>query len=518
MKKLFLIASVVVAGLFASANPAAAADLLTNPGFELDQSQTLTGWTSYGPNGYNETGAPAHSGTNYYKVYQAFNGAVNYTGIYQDYISGPGATYSADGWAYTASTDTLAGQNAAWIEVTFRDANANVLALYRSSSITTNVIASGMFPKSTWVDLPVTNQFDPGTYALTNTVTTLVAPAGTYFVQYQIVFQGDAAYSGGSVYFDDLNLQQAGGSPYGNWNLTWSDEFNGTSINSSVWTYDTGAGGWGNSELEDYTTTNAYVSGGVLHIVARQTTPGATTYTSARMKTEGLVSWKYGRFEWRAQLPTGAGFWPALWLLGTNIAPPGPGWPLCGEIDVMENKGSALTNVQGSLHTSGSNPTAVYTLPGNGSVTNFHTYTLDWATNSLIWYVDGHLYEMQTSWVNGTNAYPSPLNAPFFIIMNVAVGGQYLGYPTPATINANSTFPGDMQVDYVRIFNQTAPLTISAARTGKTITLSWPTDIVCHPQAEFGSLNAGWTDLSGSPNPLVVTPTNTATFYRLASP
>ena len=121
-----------------------------------------------------------------------------------------------------------AGQNVAWIEVSFRDANANIpMALYRSTRITTNAIASGTFPKNTWLDLAVTNQYDPGTLARTNTTATLVAPAGTYFARYQIVFQGDSFNSAGSVYFDDLTLQQTGGSPYGNWNITWSDEFNG---------------------------------------------------------------------------------------------------------------------------------------------------------------------------------------------------------------------------------------------------------------------------------------------------
>src|SRR6266849_6141306 len=287
---------------------AMAVNVLTNPGFDLDppgQSQNLVGWTWYGQswgNTFNETGSVARSGSNYFKVFQGFTGGVNYNGIYQDYISGAAATYSADGWAYTISTDTLAGQNVAWIEVTFRDANATILALYRSSLITTNSIATGMFPKNTWVDLPVTNQYNPVTFTVTNTATTLIAPAGTYFVRYQIVFQGDAAGSAGSMYFDDLTLNQTGGAPYGNWNIVWSDEFNGASIVTNVWTYDIGGGGWGNNELEYYTSRaqNAFVSNGVLNIVARQENFGGQNYTSARMKTEGLVSWKYGRFAWRA--------------------------------------------------------------------------------------------------------------------------------------------------------------------------------------------------------------------------
>ena len=431
--------------------------LLSNPGFESRiQNKNTPGWNSYGGNAYVITNPGiARNGANSLKVYQAYTGAANYTGVYQDYISGPGAVYSADGWAYTSASDTLAGQNVAWIEVTFRDANANVLALYRSAMITTNAIASGAFPTGTWINLPVTNQYDPGSFQITNSTASLTAPAGTYFVRYQIVFQGDARYSGGSMYFDDLNLSSGGGAAYGNWNLVWSDEFNGTTIDTNTWTYDLGAGGWGNNELEYYTSSsaNSYVSGGYLHIAARQQSVDGHSYTSARMKSQGLFSFTYGRIEWRAQLPNGAGFWPALWLLGTNIS--NIGWPGCGEIDVVENRGSDLKMDQGSLH-SGSDETAIYHFFDGDSVTNFHIYTLDWATNAMLFYVDGHLYETQTNWSSSVGSYPAPFNQPFFILMNIAVGGKYLGSPDKGKINAESLFPGEMLVDYVRIYNQAA--------------------------------------------------------------
>ncbi len=505
--------------------PLMAGNLLTNPGFESDpigETRTILGWTQYGGNTYSETSLTlAHSGTNYFKVYQQFNSQVNYTGIYQDYISGPGAIYSANGWAYTLSSDKLAGQNIGWIEVTFRDANVNVLALYRSALITTNSLANGTFQVNTWVNLPVTNQYNPNTSTLTNTTTQLVAPAGTYFVRYQIVFQGDANNSNGSLYFDDLNLAQTGGSPYGNWNIVWSDELNGTNINPNVWTYDIGNGssGWGNNELEYYTsrTNNAYVADGQLHIVAQKESYGGSSYTSARLKSQGLFSFQYGRVEWRAQLPGGVGFWPALWLLGTNITVPAIGWPGCGEIDVMENNGGALTNVQGSLH-SGSDETEVYTLPNGGSVTNFHTYTLDWSTNAILFYVDGHLYETQTSWTDSSGTYPFPFNQPFFLIMNVAVGGSYLGNPSTNDINANSSFPGVMLVDYVRIYNQTGPLQISIAQINSKILLAWPGNIVCHLQAQTNFLGTSWIDVVTATNSLQLVSTNNAAFYRLASP
>ena len=232
----------------------AATNVLTNPGFESDasgQNAGLLAWQIVGQNSSNETGAgSAHGGVNYYKVYQAFNGVPNTNGIYQDTISGAGAVYAAGAWIYTSASDVLAGQNSGWVEVSFHNAAGAVLALYRSTMVNTNLIARGLFPKSTWVYLPVTNQYNPVTLALTNTTASLAAPAGTSYVRYQIVFQGDAYYSTGSLYFDDLSLARTAGNPYGNWNIVWSDEFNGTNLNPAVWTYETGAGGWGNSELE----------------------------------------------------------------------------------------------------------------------------------------------------------------------------------------------------------------------------------------------------------------------------
>ncbi|MGC9942560.1 MAG: glycoside hydrolase family 16 protein [Verrucomicrobiota bacterium] len=518
MNRFFLTLAAVLLSL--STLPLQATTVLSNPGFESDVPGTtsdIPGWNPYGGNAYIITDAAiAHSGTNYFKVYQNFSGAVNYTGIYQDYISGPGAVYSANGWAYTSASDTLAGQNAAWIEVTFRDASANILATYRSATITTNIIAGGAFPTSTWIDLSVTNQYDPNSLQITNHTTRLIAPAGTYFVRYQITFQGDALYSAGSMYFDDLNLSQTGGSAYGNWNIVWSDEFNGSSINPKTWTYDTGAGGWGNNELEYYTSdaANSYVSGGYLHIVALKQSEGGQNYTSARMKSEGLFSFQYGRIEWRAQLPNGAGFWPALWMLGTNITT--IGWPDCGEIDVMENAGNNLGSVQGSLH-SGSDETAGYNFLNGDSVTNFHTYALDWATNAILFYVDGHLYESQTNWSSSVGSYPTPFNRPFFIIMNIAVGGNYLGNPGTNTINTGS-FPGEMLVDYVRIYNQTAPLQISISRNNSDASLNWPGNIVCHLQEQTNMLGTNWLNLTAGSNSLTIQTTNQAMFYRLASP
>jgi beta-glucanase (GH16 family) len=324
------------------------------------------------------------------------------------------------------------------------------------------------------------------------------------------------------VYFDDLALTQLSVSAYGNWNITWSDEFEGSSINPAVWTFDlgNGSGGWGNSEREYYTSRpqNAVVSGGLLHIIARQESFGGSSYTSARLKTQGLFSKTRGRFEFRAKLPQGAGFWPALWLLGTNII--SVGWPACGEINVVENKGSNPGTIQGSLH-SGSDETQTYNLPGR-SVTNFHSYLLEWTTNTFNWFVDGLLYQTQTGWSSSLGAYPAPFDRPFFIIMNLAIGGSYLGYPTTNTINAGTSFPAEMQVDYVRIYEQTGPLQIAAFRTNAAVILTWPTNIICHLQMQTnsvaGDLASPWLDVAGAASPFVAPLANRTAFYRLASP
>jgi beta-glucanase (GH16 family) len=262
------------------------------------------------------------------------------------------------------------------------------------------------------------------------------------------------------------------GSVYGAWQLVWSDEFNGTNIDATKWTFDigNGSGGWGNSEREYYRTNNAYVTNGALHIAARQESFGGFPYTSARMKTQGLYSKKYGRIEFRARLPQGVGFWPALWMLGTNIT--SVSWPACGEVDVLENNGSWSNQVQGTIHysDSGNNhlqQTRLYTLPTSGdSVTNFHLYAVEWTTNSIKWTVDAVTVQTWTSWSSSTGPYPAPFNQPFFIIMNVAVGGSYLGYPTDGQINAGTSFPGEMQVDYVRVYDDVPVTTPPNAPTG----------------------------------------------------
>jgi beta-glucanase (GH16 family) len=511
-----------------------AANVLTNPGFE---TADLTGWTTFGNSIGNvsvQSGASvAHSGTCYLKTYGQFPNPVaqNYTGIYEDNPSAAGAIYAADGWAYTDFSDGngIHGQDAIWLEVSFRDASFNALALYRSVVVTSNNLAS-FGGVNTWFDLPITNQCSftnasaqvllPGT--VTNTVASLVAPAGTAYVRYQVVFAQGADNANASMYFDDLTLNQTGGTPppATQWNIVWSDEFNGNSVDTSKWAFETGNnGGWGNNELEYYTsrTNNAYESGGLLHIVARQESMGGFSFTSARMKTQGLYNTPvYGRIEWRAAMPAGVGMWPALWMLGANIN--SVGWPGCGEVDVAETKGTELTKNHGSLH-SGSDETATTTLPD--SVTNFHTYMVDWEPNSISFSVDGNVYETVTSWTDSLGPYPTPFNAPEFILMNLAVGGNFVGNPSVTNIEAGTAFPVEMQVDYVRVLEQTAPLQITATQSNGNVVLTWPVNIVCHLQVQTNSLVSGnWSDLTNTTSPVVVSPdpNQANVFYRLESP
>jgi beta-glucanase (GH16 family) len=370
----------------------------------------------------------------------------------------------------------------------------------------------------------------PGT--VTGTVSSLVAPAGTAYVFCQLVFSQGSDNANGSMYFDDINLTQTGGTvvppPLTDWNVVWSDEFNGTTVDATKWTFETGNNnGWGNNELEYYTSSsqNAYVSGGLLHIAALQQYMGGFYYTSARMKTQGLFSATYGHFVWRAKLPSGTGMWPALWMLGTNF--PSVGWPRCGEIDVVEENGSTPTTIQSSLHST-SDETGYYNFTGGDSATNFHTYMLDWEPYSTFkFYADGNLYETQNGWYDPIGPFPAPFNAPFFLIMNLAVGGNYVGNPSTNAINAGTVFPAEMQVDYVRLYQLTAPMLISTlTQPDGSVVLSWPTNIVCHLQSAtnsaglIGGMSTGWYDLPSTSNPFVVTPdhNNGAVFYRLASP
>jgi beta-glucanase (GH16 family) len=251
-----------------------------------------------------------------------------------------------------------------------------------------------------------------------------------------------------------------GQSANANWVLTWSDEFDGaegSAPDPKKWTAETGGGGWGNNELEYYTArrTNSRVEKGNLVIDALQekfTGPDGVTreYTSARLKTEKLFTQKYGKFEARIRIPKGQGMWPAFWMLGDDI--PTVGWPACGEIDIMENVGFEPGTVHGTIHGPGYSGDkslgAPYTLPGGNVADDFHLFAVEWEPKEIRFYVDGQMYETRTPadlpvgtrWV---------FDHPFFLILNVAVGGKWPGNP-----DASTKFPQQMLVDYVRVYSR----------------------------------------------------------------
>jgi beta-glucanase (GH16 family) len=249
------------------------------------------------------------------------------------------------------------------------------------------------------------------------------------------------------------------------WTLTWSDEFdgpNGSAVDPSKWNQETGNSGWSNNqELEYYTPgqANAVVTDGSLVITA--TDQGASAYkcqygtckyTSARFNTQGKFEQAYGRFEARIQIPKGQGLWPAFWTLGNNIG--SAGWPTCGEIDIMENVGKQPAINHGSLHgpgySGGKALTGQITSDAGALGDDFHVYDIEWAPDVVRFYLDGALYETRTNasvpagdkWV---------YDHPFFVILNVAVGGLFPGNP-----DATSTFPQTMKVDYVRVYKSDA--------------------------------------------------------------
>jgi beta-glucanase (GH16 family) len=270
------------------------------------------------------------------------------------------------------------------------------------------------------------------------------------------------------------------------WKLAWSDEFDGKEIDRTRWDYDIGNGfynydasqwvsGWGNDELQYYTREpdNASVKDGMLHIRALKESLHGCGYTSARLRTRKrdgspLFNQKYGRFEFRAKLPTGKGIWPALWMLPQQEKY--GGWAASGEIDVMEARGQEPSKVLGALHFGARWPANThvareYVLPREGVITDYHVYAVEWEPGEIRWLVDGQQYAAQSFWWSSSktdglrgakptreadlNPWPAPFDQPFYLVMNVAVGGKFPGKPDPTTV-----FPAEMVVDYVRVYEK----------------------------------------------------------------
>ena len=261
---------------------------------------------------------------------------------------------------------------------------------------------------------------------------------------------GIAAFA---IFSATLWAQEADSRILARWRLVWSDEFEGPANSApdrAKWTYDLGQTGWGNQELENYTnsTSNAFLDGDGHLVIQAMAEPGGK-FSSARLKTQGLAAFTYGRIEARIQIPYGQGIWPAFWILGADI--PTAGWPRCGEIDIMENIGKEPSTVHGTVHglgySGGNGIGAPFMLPaGQRFADDFHVYAAVWSESAVELEVDGHVYKKVTKgdlpagakWV---------YDHPFFLLLNVAVGGNWPGYP-----DASTKFPQRMMVDWVRVY------------------------------------------------------------------
>ncbi|MDX1972477.1 MAG: family 16 glycosylhydrolase [Candidatus Sumerlaeia bacterium] len=250
-----------------------------------------------------------------------------------------------------------------------------------------------------------------------------------------------------------------------NWELVWQDEFDGQAIDLTKWTHEVDAWGGGNNELQFYTARpqNSFIQNGNLVIRAIKETYSAVDprdnvfktrgYTSARLNTRFKGDWKYGRMEIRAKMPKGQGLWPAIWMLPTDYRY--GGWAASGEIDILEMRGENPFEAVFSLHYGGPFPDNLYssgTRQTPDLSLDFHTYAIEWEEGRINWYFDGFLVQTRNSWFTTGGPFPAPFNERFHLLLNVAVGGNFLQNP-PA--NANY-FPQEMVVDYVRVYQRDA--------------------------------------------------------------
>ncbi|GAB6090221.1 glycoside hydrolase family 16 protein [Spirochaeta dissipatitropha] len=256
--------------------------------------------------------------------------------------------------------------------------------------------------------------------------------------------------------------------PDSDWALVWGDDFTSPELDLSNWDFDLGDGsvrgipGWGNHELQYYTNDeqNVFIRDNKLVIRAvkesRSDALGSGSYTSARLVTRGLHSWKYGRIEARMRLPEGQGLWPAFWMMPEPPEAYGT-WAASGEIDIMEARGSNTGSVSGAIHFGGQWPDNTYRhndydLP-NTLTTDFNEYAIEWEEGEIRWYVNDRRYYTVREWFSmnpegSYNEFPAPFDQPFHIILNLAVGGWFDGNPPSGA----DYFPAEMEIDYVRVF------------------------------------------------------------------
>ncbi|NHZ92218.1 family 16 glycosylhydrolase [Massilia sp. CCM 8733] len=379
--------------------------------------------------------------------------AEDYANAFDTTAGNTGNQHRTDNVDIEATADAGGGYNVAWTangewlahnNVTFPTSGAYTIAYRVAAPSAGGVISTdlngGAIPLGT-TSVPATG----GWQNWTTVQRTLNVNAGTYNVG---TFISSAGFNLNWISIAGASCGSTPPPPPPGWTLAWADEFNGTSLDTSKWNIEVNGDGGGNNELQYYTarSENIRVTGGELVIEARKEAYMGKQYTSGRITTQNKASWQYGRMEARMKIPTGKGTWPAFWMLGNSIS--SVGWPASGEIDIMEHVNSeAVTH--GTIHwRDHNNAYANYGGPsGNLDFSQFHVYAVEWDASVIRWYVDGNkFHEVNIAGgINGT----SEFHAPYFLLFNLAVGGNWPGSPDGST-----AFPNRMQVDYVRVYRR----------------------------------------------------------------
>jgi beta-glucanase (GH16 family) len=288
-----------------------------------------------------------------------------------------------------------------------------------------------------------------------------------------------------------------------NWDLVWSDEFDGEELDESKWSYMLGTGtsegltDWGNNEEQYYRKENVVVADGLMTISAKEEEYEGKNYTSGRIRTKNKVDWTFGRFEVRAKMPVGKGLWAASWMMPTDVEY--GGWAASGEIDMVEYLGDDLKTVHGTLHFGGNWPNNAskgksYQLTTETFSEEFHDFAMEWTEGKFHWYVDDKLYQVQTQgdWWSSGGSSPAPFDKRFHYLFNLAVGGYWPGSP-----NDNTVFPQEFVIDYIRVYelNTTAIESETASRGTYSLEQNFPNPFGQHTRILFTMAEAGQVTL-----------------------
>jgi beta-glucanase (GH16 family) len=384
--------------------------------------------------------------------------AEDYTTAYDTTAGNAGNQYRTGDVDIEATSDTGGGYNVGWTangewlahnNVTFPSSGAYTISYRVAAPAAGGVISADLNAGA--IQLGTTAVPATGGYQSWTTVSrTVNVNAGTYNLGTFVSTGGfnlnwiriDGASCGGTTTTPNPTPTPTG------WTLSWADEFNGTALDTGKWNIEVNGDGGGNGELQYYTARpeNIRVTGGNLVIEARKEAYNGKQYTSGRITTQGKFSQAFGRMEARIKIPTGKGTWPAFWMLGNSINT--VSWPRSGEIDIMEHVNNDAPNY-GTIHWADANGNHVSY--GNPSAaldfSQFHVYAIEWDTSAIRWYVDGVKFSEANiaGGINNTQAFQSP----FFLLLNLAVGGQWPGSPDGSTV-----FPSQMLVDYVRVYHK----------------------------------------------------------------